>query len=222
MDKPKEQKDCDPKARPLILGIVGGIGSGKSAVSASFASLGAHVLDADHMAHDCLAEQDVQEAIIARFGEDSRNSDGTINRPSLATRLFAGRESERRATKEFLHQLLHPRIRARISSAIKSISENAKDGSRPVIVIDAPLLLEGPLAAICDSIIFVEASAETRTARTIAHRQWDPSERERREASQMPLDEKRRRAHFIISNDGTRHDLQKQVTDLLSNLLARD
>lgn len=188
------------------LGLIGGIASGKSAVAAALARRGAVVFNADELGHQVLDEPEVRDALVARWGPSVLGGDGRIARPAVAKIVFALTPAAA-AEREFLEQLVHPGIRRRIETAIRQLP----DASIPAVVIDAALLIEAGWVAVCSDVIFVDCPRETRLRRA-ATRGWSPEEFARREAAQMPIDEKRRRASQVIDNSGSLADLEADVS----------
>ncbi len=188
-----------------VIGIVGGIASGKSTVAAELAALGAVVLDADRAAHQAISRPEVKRALVERWGESILDDSGEADRRAIAERVFFSSDTNSQEL-QFLEYLLHPLVRRQFES---ELAELTKQGSAAA-VIDAPLLLEAGWEDLCDFLIFVESSDQNRAER-IGPRNWSHSEISRREAAQMPIDEKRRRATHVIRNLGSREDLQAAV-----------
>jgi dephospho-CoA kinase len=187
-----------------VVGLLGGIGSGKSAVAAELARRGALVLNADELGHEALRQPEVRAAVLARWPA-ARGPDGEIDRRALAKLVFAD-PAERRA----LEGLTHPWIKRRVEGEI------ARAGSAaPLIVLDAAVMLEAGWNGVCDRLVFVDAPREARLARVAARRGWTARDLEDREAAQLPLTEKRSRADHVIDNSSTLDRLGQQVEDLL-------
>ena len=191
-----------------VIGIVGGIGSGKSRVASLLEEAGSVVSDADALARGALQDATVRDTVVSWWGDDVLEADGTVSRAAVADRVFADA-----AELERLEQLLHPLVEA----ARKAEFDAAPD-SATALVIDAPLLLEVGLDRECDVIVFVDCPRELRLERVASSRGWDTEELARREARQMPLDEKRSRAHHVLVNHGRVEDLREQVEAFLATL----
>ena len=189
----------------ITIGLVGGIASGKSAVSAALARRGAIVFDADKIGHCVLDEPAVREELVARWGREILDAYGHVSRDAVAERVF-GDAPETAAERDFLEQTLHPRIRQRILTEINQLPNDAA----PAIVIDAPLLIESGWNEICQAVLFIDVPREIRLQRAKT-RGWTEAEFSRREAAQMPIEEKRRRASHVIDNSGSLEDLEAQV-----------
>jgi dephospho-CoA kinase len=190
-----------------VIGLLGGIGSGKSTVARLFSERGVAVLDADRHAREVLASPAIVDALVARFGSGILDDRGAIDRAALARVAFA----DEAATAD-LNALVHPEVRRRL------LDELAASGDRTV-VLDVPLLLESPLAERVGIWVFVEASDSQREAR-VAARNWPAGERRRREARQADLAAKRRRADYVLENSGSIDHLGRQVDALLLQIGA--
>ena len=190
----------------LTIGLIGGVASGKSAVANLFAAQGAVILDADRVGHEVLREPAVIENLVARWGQGILNETGEINRSAVARIVFAaGHENER----EFLNRVTHPRIAARLQEQLAEF----RRANVPAVVLDAALLLEAKWDHLCDEIIFIDVPEEQRLARART-RGWDAGELARREATQLPLAEKKRRASVTLLNNGSVADLAERVLAL--------
>lgn len=193
------------RSKPII-GIAGGIGSGKSTVARILADLGCVVSNSDDAARAALDDADIRRRIVEHFGDSVQNEDGSINRSTLAGIVFNDPDQ-----RQALEAITHPWIEARRRELFDAAPADA-----PALVIDAPLLFEAGLDGECDYVIFVDTPRETRLQRVQAHRGWDEAELRRREDSQLPLDEKRLRADDIVINNGQVRDLLPQVRDSLT------
>jgi dephospho-CoA kinase len=180
----------------IVIGITGGVASGKTFVAKQLERLGAVVLDADREGHYVLGLPDVRAALRERWGRAVFRSDGSVDRAAIARRVFA-RPPEGPPELAFLEALTHPHIRDRIS---RQLDDFRRQGV-PVVVLDAPLLLKAGWERFCDRILFVEASWESRLAR-VRGRGWDMSELQGREAAQWPLEVKRDRSDAVVDNSG--------------------
>ena len=165
-----------------IIGLIGRIGAGKSTVAQRFAVHGAHVIDADRIAHDVLEEGDVVRQIVDRFGVDVLDADGRIRRRAVADRVFGPMPDHARAL-EWLEALVHPRVRSRIEAQLAALRarEDGHDGET-VVVLDVPLLVQAGWADRCDRLVVVSCSEEIRQQR-LAARHWSRAEQEARETA---------------------------------------
>ena len=198
-----------PTAGLKVIGLAGGIGAGKSQVAQLLQSLGCMVVDSDKEAKAALDRPDVRDQLVRWWGTGVLRPDGQVDRKAIANIIFKDPEQRRR-----LESLVHPLLRAKRNE----LRERAP--AARAIVIDAPLLFEAGVDAECDAVIFVDAPREVRLARIRQARGWDDAELPRRESSQLPLEEKRRRSAFTISNTGTPQELAVQVRKTLGTILG--
>lgn len=196
------------KGRLLILGIAGGVGSGKSAVARILGELGFVVSDSDAGARAVLERADVIEELVAAFGPGVLDGDGRPDRRAIADAVFGDA-----AKRTKLESIVHPRLHQERAELVRAAHARNAAG----VVIDAPLLFEAGVDAECDAVFFVDTPREIRLRRVAEGRGWSEAELDRREAAQMPLDEKRRRSHAVVVNDG---DLASLRTRVLSALEA--
>jgi dephospho-CoA kinase len=185
-----------------VLGLTGGIGSGKSMVASMFAQLGADLIDADQLARDVVEPgQSALGEIATAFGRDILLPDGRLDRGKLARIIFADPVARGK-----LNAITHPRIRERMDAAI------AARASRPgVLIADIPLLFENDRASTVEMVIVVWVDAETQLRRLLERDRLTGQEASQRIAAQMPLDEKRARADVVIDNSGSRESTLHQV-----------
>jgi dephospho-CoA kinase len=196
--EPQQQFQLMGSAKIPIVGIVGGIASGKSLVAAQLERQGAVVVDADKVAHDVLKLDEVKALARERWGEAIFDNDGQIDRQALGKFVFAGGADGPRELK-YLESLTHPRIGKLVLERIAHLSEA---GTATAIVLDVPLLFESGWNKICDKTIFVDAERGLRENRAVL-RGWTPEEFARREAAQESLEKKRKLADVVIDNSGT-------------------
>lgn len=197
------------RRRPVVIGLLGGIAAGKSAVAALFAEHGLSVLDADREARAVVERPEVAARIRTRFGDGVFDASGRLDRAALARLVFAGTGS----ALADLEAITHPAIRAALAAAV-----DAARRAGTSVVLDAPLLLESGLADLCDVCVFVEAGEAVRRARAAA-RGWDDAELARREARQAPLEVKKARSVYTIRNDRSFDDVRQQVAAILARVL---
>jgi dephospho-CoA kinase len=195
----------------LVVGVTGSIGAGKSTVSQMMADLGGRVLDADAIAREVLDDQaDLVEELMRAFGEDILMPDGSLDRRELGRRAFRNQRS-----RERLNSLLHPPILRRIEDRLQKVRRSGYDG---IVVIDAALLVECQALHLVDRLVVVTASEPLRYRRLRRDRRFNHEEFQARASAQLPDGEKIRLADYVIENQGTREDLQKQVRSLWSQL----
>lgn len=179
-----------------VIGVVGGIGSGKSAVARAVAALAnVCVIDADRLGHEALLDADVKVALRQQFGDDIFDAAGEVQRGSLARCVFGDSESHR-AARHALEQLVHPEIERRIAVEIA----RAEAAGQEAVLLDAAVLLEAGWRRRCDAVVFLDAPEDLRSQRVQQRSGWSHDELHRREASQLSLPEKRRQCDALISN----------------------
>lgn len=194
------------------LGLIGGIGSGKSTVAKMFVDLGASVIDADAIGHQVLLTDDVKTVARRRWGDQVFDETGELDRRSLALIVFAGSpESEKEL--DFLKSLTHPLIGREIERRVRQWEVFGT----AILVLDIPLLLEAKWDAHVDKVLFVDAPREVRLRRAM-QRGWTEAEFTAREATQWPLDRKRARADFIVQNDDFLDSTLDQIRNIWHNL----
>jgi len=200
-----------PRRIPVI-GIVGGIGAGKSLVAEYLQSLGCVVSDSDTEAKAALDRTDVRARLVAWWGARILDADGRVDRAVLASIIF--NDARERAR---LEQLVHPLVH---EARERTIAEASSRGAKAVIV-DAPLLFEAGVDKECDAVIFVDAPLTDRQKRVAMARGWPMEELTKREATQLQIEEKRRRSTHVLTNHGNLADLQRETGRLFAAILAR-
>ncbi len=202
------------RARKPIIGLAGGIGSGKSLVARLLGELGAAVIDSDRLNACELSEPEVIETLRGWWGEQVAPEGKRVNREKLAEIVFEAPERRKR-----LEALLHPRIAC---GREKLMRQYASDPAVKAIVLDSPLLFETGLDSACTCVIFVEADRQDRIARVRNDRGWSAEQFERRENLQKPLDFKRSRADYRLANNSTPDALRLRVARIFSQIVSRE
>ena len=200
--------DCDTK-KPII-GILGGICSGKSTVAVEFAKLGCKVIDADKIAHELLDERSVKEQVVAVFGEVVLDSTGRIDRKKLADIAFSARQRWAQ-----LNSIIHPVVLARTEKLINRYNQAPLVKA---IVLDMPLLAEVGWLKRCDETIFIDCEQKIRLERARKKCYFKENELEIREKFQISLDRKAELADNTIDNNSGFSALVSQVTAIFSSL----
>ena len=204
------QNRSSGRSKPVI-GIAGGIGSGKSLVARQFASLGCGVIDADQLSHQVLNQPQVQDQLRRWWGDEIIDAGGQVDRKAIGRRVFNAPDELRR-----LEELVHPGVH-RLREAHRSRYE--KDPSVIAIVEDCPLLFEVGLDRQCDVVVFVEARREVRLQRVKNKRGWTEQELASREKNQQPLDIKASRADYIVENSEGELQTFDQVRHILLDII---
>lgn len=210
-----QQTSAEQAANDMrVIGILGGVASGKSLVSQQLAQLGAGVLDADRAGHDVLRTPQFEAEARNRWGLGVLGPDGRIDRGRLAEIVFAG-TPHAEGERKYLEQLTHPEIGRRLGQQADALAA----AGCPVAVLDAPLLMEAGWDRLCDMLVFVDSPRELR-ARRAAARGWTEEQFAARQQAQESLDWKRGRADVIIDNSGSTESTLAQVQRLWHTLVG--
>jgi dephospho-CoA kinase len=185
-----------------VLGLTGGIGSGKTIVGEMFAQFGAEIIDADQLARDVVEPgQPALGEIVERFGRDVLQADGRLDRARLGGIVFADA-----AARAALNAITHPRIRERIEAAVSE----RKDRSG-VLILVIPLLYESARTDLVETVIVVWVDQQTQLRRLLERGGLTAEQARQRIAAQMSLDQKRALADHVIDNRGTPEETRRQV-----------
>jgi len=199
----------NPGEKPII-GILGGVGSGKSTVAAEFAKLGCRIIDADRIAHALLERKDVREKVVSVFGEGILDSAGKIDRKKLGDMVFA--DGDRLSA---LNKIIHPLVLGRAEQLIERYS---RENQVKAIVLDMPLLVEVGWAERCDKLIFVDCRRQLRVDRAKKIGIIGKNQHKIRENFQISLDKKVVIADNTVDNNSDFSGLAKQVADIFSHI----
>ena len=198
--------------RFLLVGLTGGIATGKSTVSAMFAHLGAKIVDADLLAREVVMPgQPAHAEIVKEFGPDVFQEDGALDRKRLGAIVFADAAKRKR-----LEAITHPAIHVRQQRILSVYDEEAFEG---IVIWDAALLIESSGAKRMDRVVVVVADPDTELRRLMARDGFSEEEARRRIASQMPLSEKVKVADYVIDNSGSRAETERRVREVFRALL---
>lgn len=198
---------------PIVVGLCGGIGSGKSYVAELLKDLGAQVFDADRVGHNVLREDKVKKVLHQRWGNQVFGSNGEVDRQAVASIVFGG-DDNAVAELRFLQSVSHPIIQHALEEFIETFH---LAGNSVLIVIDAALLFEAKWDQCCDQVIFVDCSESVRWERC-RERGWSDEEISQRQAFQLEVQEKRRRSDLILDNSGTRDNTLNQLQTMWTAL----
>jgi dephospho-CoA kinase len=198
--------------RKPVIGLVGGIGSGKSTVAAAFARPGGRVSVADALGHEALRQPEIKEQVVARWGSDVLDDAGEVDRRKVARIVFA-KENASGDELRALESMVFPYIGRRILEEIQAVSA---DPTIRLIVLDAAVMLEAGWNNACDRLVYVHTPRPERLRRLKEGRRWSPKEVEDREAAQLSLTEKVTRADRAVDNTGPPDTLAAQVGTLLA------
>ena len=191
--------------RPLLIGLTGGIASGKSLVANHLKQKGFKVIFSDKIAHDVLEDSQIINKLIDLFG-DEIISNGHIDRQALGRIVFADMK-----LREALNQLVHPRVRERVQSII----DNCTD---PILFIEIPLLIENGLNLCFDAVVNIFTTTELQKKRLMERTGISNEEAEQRIKSQMSVEEKKSKADINIENSGSVELLFKSIDQFISKL----
>jgi len=200
--------------RVPVIGLVGSIGAGKSAVAEAFAARGGWVIDGDRLGHEALEQPDIRSRILQRWGTQGTQAsllrpDGRLDRRALAKIVFTN-SAELRA----LESMVFPQITSRIQDEIAAAQA---DPDVPFVILDAAVMLEAGWNGVCDHLLYVDAPRSLRLTRLATRSGWTEADLTAREASQMSAEEKRARADRVLMNDASREELQIRVDRLLQD-----
>jgi len=196
-----------------IIGIAGGIGSGKSYVARLFGELGCSVIDSDAAVRVVYGQPEVLRTLQSWWGDQVVLPDGTLDRKAIAKRVFDD-AAERQRLEAYVHPLVD---RLRVDQMTRDLSQLP---DIKAFIWDTPLLFETGLYRQCAALVFVDTPFEIRLQR-VTGRGWDQAELHRRENLQWPLDKKRSLCNDVIVNSGNGDDARGQVGHVLSPILAR-
>ena len=202
-----------------VVGLTGGIATGKSTVAKMFQRLGAVLIDADAIVHELQTPGSPVLAEIAEaFGPDLIGADGELDREALGQRVFRDP-----VARKLLGNIIHPRVTAEMLRR----TEQARDAGAALALLDIPLLLEGRSAGTgtgaavrFDAIVVVYAPESVQVERQIERNGYGRDEAERRVRAQMPIEEKRASADFVIDNTTERSETERQVREIYAQLIA--
>ncbi|MFB0552421.1 MAG: dephospho-CoA kinase [Phycisphaerae bacterium] len=210
---PPERLNClavSAARKKPIIGILGGIGSGKSTVAAEFAKLGCKVIDADKIAHELLDEPAVKTKVVGLFGRAILDSEGKIDREKLGEVVFVDAQK-----LSLINEIIHPLVLQRAEELIKQYD---RQNQVKAIVLDMPLLVEAGWDKRCDKLIFVDCEQKLRLDRA-KKLGFDKNQVKIRENFQISLDNKANLADNMIENNSDFSVLARQVTDIFSYIM---
>ena len=195
-----------------VIGLVGGVGSGKSTVARELAKLDCKLIDGDRISHKLLGDAEVQDKLRSRWGQKIFDSQSCVDRKILGKIVFA--DAEELAA---LNAVLHPRIRRQI---VAEIAQAMAKPQIPAVVVDAAVMLEAGWDDLCSHLVFVKCPARARASRAICQRAWDESTWLAREKMQNSLDKKAQKCDYIINNSSSESHLVEQTLRLFNWIVA--
>lgn len=191
------------KQKIKVVGITGGIASGKSTIAKMLTSLGAKAIDADTICHRLMDNKEIREKVCQKWGKQILDKHGKVDRSLLGKIVFTDKEEI-----SALNDILHPKVIKKIKDQIAAI---AGKGKTSAIVIDAALLVESNLDCLCDRIVFVDAGKHICVNRAQIEREWPAHEITKREKFQNSTRQKKEQSDFIIDNNLSKENTLKQV-----------
>lgn len=205
----------------LKTGLTGGIASGKSAVGEMLVALGAHLIQADVIAHDLMRPgEEVYREVVRHFGAETLNPDGSVNRARLAEAAF-GSPAKQASRVDELNRIVHPAVIQKQNEWMENVAKNDPHG---IAIVEAALILEAGVASHFDRLIVVTCRPEQRIERWGARMKVSPEvarrEIERRMAAQLPDQEKIKAADYVIDNSGTLDETRETARELYAKLRA--
>ncbi len=190
----------------MIIGVTGGIGSGKTALTTLLSDLGAVVVDADLVAHRVVGSALSLGKLVDAFGENIISSTGVLDRRALGRRAFNDKES-----LDKLYAIIRPELERELKTELERTVRAVGDG---LVIFDAPLIYEWGIQDWVDAVVLVDCEEETRIQRVIARSGLERKEILRRMALQMDTDEKKARADMVVDNNGDMRNLQERAQQL--------
>ncbi|ERM19189.1 dephospho-CoA kinase [Brevibacillus laterosporus] len=196
----------------MILGLTGGIASGKSTVAAMLRERGVTVIDADLIAREVVeVGKPAYNGIVKNFGTSVLDETGALNRAVLGEMIFSDREK-----RMVLNEIVHPEVR----KEMRLQATLAQERGERLVFMDIPLLYESKLTYMVDRVVVVYVPESVQFIRLMERDEFDEEQAKKRLRAQMNIEEKRKLANYVIDNQGSRSDTQKQVDDLVTSLLA--
>lgn len=217
----KQNKTCkNSSAQPTIpvIGLAGGIGSGKSLAAQQLGQMGATVIDVDRLAKQLRDLPQTLQALRQSLGDEIFTPEGQIDEKALSELVFGPAKDQKDTPLARLNAIVHPLVAAKCRELIEQYRSS---GGPKVIVLDAPLLFETGLESCCDGVIFVASKPRNRIQRVQAQRGWEESDWSRREKSQILLNKKLELSDHMVDNDLSKTDLRCHLQRLLSRILGR-
>ena len=190
-----------------VIGLIGGIGAGKSTAARCFERRGGVVIDADVIGHTALEQADIVGKIVGRWGDRVRKSDGSLERRAIAQIVFAN-PADRNALEEMVFPYIGERCKQEIATA-------QRNPTVPFVVLDAAVMLEAGWNEIADWIVYLDAPRELRLARVATRSGWTDRDLSAREIAQWTPEMKKAKADAVLTNAAGAEELQLQVDQLL-------
>jgi dephospho-CoA kinase len=197
-----------------MIGLLGGIGSGKSTAANELQKLGCGVIDADKIVHELLEKNEIIKQIVRAFGETALDQDGRIDKAQLANTAF---DSQKNLDK--LNSIIHPDVFTRIQALIEHFNSSKEVRA---IVLDVPLLLETGNQIPTDILVFIECNDHSRAERALKKGLFNKKQLKKREIFQISLDKKAKIADYILDNNSGLEALAEQIARIFTNIMIMD
>lgn len=194
--------------RKPVIGLLGGIGSGKSLVAAELVKHGGRIVSGDQAGHEALRQPEIKKQLVQRWGNEVLDGQGEVIRRKVGAIVF-GNPAELKVLEELVHPYIGKKLREEIETA-------RRDPAVKFVILDAAIMLEAGWNNVCDRLVYIDAPRDVRYARLARQRGWAEKEVQAREAAQMPLEGKQQRADATVDNGGSPDETARQVTDLLA------
>ncbi|MCK4850129.1 MAG: dephospho-CoA kinase [Phycisphaerae bacterium] len=223
MKQNKPCKNSSAKAAPAqstmpVIGLAGGIGSGKTLVANQLGQMGAAVIDVDRLAKQLRDLPQTRQALRQSLGEAIFTEDGQIDEKALSELVFAPTQQQKDSPLARLNAIVHPLV---VAKCRRLIDQYRRQEGPKALILDAPLLFEAGLETCCDAVIFVTSQPRSRSQRVQAHRGWTENNWARREKTQIPLDKKLEMSDYSVDNNSSKTDLRCHLQRLLSRILGK-
>ncbi len=199
------------KTTKPVIGVVGGIGAGKTTVAGEFGKLGCHVIDGDAIGHEILNDRQVKNKVRKHWGQNVFDEQDRINRGALGRIVFSDP-----AQMAELNRITHPHIRWRMREQIRTAEKSPRV---PAAVLDAAVLFEAGWDKMCTHTVFVDADEQTRRRRTEANKGWSRRRWKNGENLQISLDKKRSMCDYTINSSSDESHLPRQVRDVFKQII---
>lgn len=200
-----------------MIGLVGGVGSGKSHLARLLRdNHPIEIVEGDPAGHQVLTEPHIKDRLRKSFGSAVFTPAGEVDRRQLG-RLVFGSAPEQLAARKQLEQIVHPQIAEILA---RQVALACSHPQVEAVLLDAALLLEAGWRDLCDVVVFIDTPLEQRVERVKNSRGWSRDELQRREASQFSVERKRKEAQYVVDNSGEVHDAQRQLESIYSRVVA--